>query len=31
VNSFLVRMRQSETGPQLVRSKAHFGVAREPL
>jgi pimeloyl-ACP methyl ester carboxylesterase len=25
VNSFLVRMRQSETGPQLVRSKAHSG------
>jgi len=25
VNSFLVRMRQNETGPQLVRSKAHSG------
>src|SRR3984957_6959375 len=24
-NSFLARMRQSETGPQLVRSKAHTG------
>jgi len=25
VNSFLIRMRQSETGPQLVRNKAHAG------
>jgi hypothetical protein len=25
VNSFLVRMRQGETGPRLVRSVAHAG------